>query len=191
MGIRPSKLIFNATKAKKEIERNVFQEQTLRLTAYAEEQIGKIAEKILSCATRNNLDRTGNLLDSLVWGVYFNGALKKNGYYRKNTAIEDSYLHEYSTDQRETVNGYSLAQTFIAQYSPKETNGWEVVWAICAPYWGYWEKGFEHVFSNIRFQFSVMSQRYDVIRKQLKPAKVSFHTYVPKYGKSSKKKSNK
>ena len=175
--MKRTKVIFPKKAIEQQMLDFVIKEQTTRLIAYAEQQMEKIGERIA-------WNDHGNLLDSLCWAVYYNGNMRRCGYYRKSEAIEDTYLHALSKSIRQPINGHAEAQTFLAQYVPTEQSGWEVIWAVAAPYWGYWEKGHQNVMLKSFVKFSVMAHRYDVIRKQLKPAKVRFHTYVPKYAKS-------
>ena len=71
-------------------------EQTARLIVYAQETILKLGNDINSINTKNNMDDTGNLLDSLCWGVSYSGELKGSGFYREQTASRPSELHAYS-----------------------------------------------------------------------------------------------
>ena len=178
--VKQSKLIgFNAAKMAEQMMAKAVAEQNRRLIAYAKEQMAKIAERMMG------FQDTGNLLDSLCWAVYYKGEILKFGFFRDGVeAIEESWLHALSKSIRQPVNGREMANSFLASYRPHETNGWEVVWAVNAPYWGYWEKGHENVLLGSYVKFSIMAHRYDVIRKQLKPAKVSFYTHVPKYSKT-------
>ena len=157
---------------------HVVREQTNRLIAYAESEIKSIGNDISVAQTRNNLDRTGNLLDSLCFAVYYNGKLQKHGYYRSREALEDSALHEWSRPTGESVDGHLLAQNFIAQYRPKE-NGWEVFFAVLAPYWGYWEKGFVITHTGTHFEWAVMTSHLDTVKQDLAPSDVRLrNTFV-------------
>ena len=133
--MKRTKVIFPKKAIEKQMLDFVIKEQTTRLIAYAEQQMEKIGERIA-------WNDHGNLLDSLCWAVYYNGNMRRCGYYRKSEAIEDTYLHALSKSIRQPINGHAEAQTFLAQYVPTEQSGWEVIWAVAAPYWGYWEKGF-------------------------------------------------
>lgn len=170
---------FSKAKAKKEMLAVAVKIQTERLAAYASKETNSIGDDISVAPTRNGLDRTGNLLDSLCWGVCHDGKVKEYGYYRPAEAIEDSNLHEYSRPMGDSVNGHFLASQFIATYNPSESKGWEMFIAILAPYWGYWEKGFVHKPSSRFFQWQVMTRHYDVVSQDLSPARVTFNTYIP------------
>lgn len=178
----------------------VIGEQNSRLIAYAKEQIIVIGDKISSYHSRNHMDRTGNLLDSLLWGVSYRGKLVQGGFYREARASETSYLHEwFSGDEKylEPVNGRELAAKYLETYGNNgQGNGWKVFFAILAPYWGYWENGFnmkrrigkngwdedDAVNYSTRFmRFAVMSQFYDRAKSDLKPARVRFRHPVSKY----------
>jgi hypothetical protein len=177
--MKQTKIIFSPAAVGKRIFNAVSTEQTNRLIDYAKERIVQIGNDISVAPTRNNLDRTGNLLDSLCWAVYFNGVKKGFGYYRKEEAVENSHLHEYSRPMGKSVNGRAMANDFIGTYSPTREKGWELFFAVLAPYWGYWEKGFEHKMSNNFFQWSVMTMNYDDVKRDLSPSKVTFHNYIP------------
>lgn len=175
---RKSKVVFDSNALVKKMFARLEREQTARLVEYAKAEIIRIGNDISVAPTSNNLDRTGNLLDSLCWAVYFDGKLSKFGYYRKATAIEDSHLHEYSKPMGESVNGHVLAQNFISAYVPQQS-GWELFFAILAPYWGYWEEGFTHILNGRFYNWQVMAEHYDSVKNDLKPCNVRFNTYRP------------
>ena len=170
---------FDSKKWQEALFKQLSLEQTTRLIAYAKEQTQSIGDDISVAPTTNNLDRTGNLLDSLCWGVYHNGGQKGSGYYRKESATEDAYLHEFSNPKGMLVNGHALAQNFIATYTPTTTNGWEVFFAMLAPYWGYWEKGFTMPRTGLKFQWQVMTHHWDEVKRDLHPSRVTFNNYIP------------
>lgn len=170
-------------------------EQNARLIAYAKEEIIKIGNQIQTYHSRHHMDRTGNLLDSLLWGVSYDGKLVDGGFYREAQAWKESNLHEWFVDIRELfpVNGRQLAQTYMQKYGNNGAKGWRVFFAILAPYWGYWEKGFtmksgggdSGIPRSTRFmQFAVMTQFYDEVKKDLKPARVRFRVSVAKYNRT-------
>lgn len=175
---RKSKVKFDRTKLVNQMFARLEKVQTERLIGYAQAEMQKIGDYISDYPSDNNLDRTGNLLDSLCWAVFFNGNLKKFGYYRGESAVEDSHLHEYSRPMGESVNGHFMAQQFIANYTPRQ-RGWELFLAVLAPYWGYWEKGFEHIGNGNFYQWQVMTNHYDNVKQDLKPSEVTFNTYRP------------
>lgn len=180
--VRFSKSEFRKELMKRKREYEV--EQTARLIAYAQSQIVLIAAEIEQIITSQD-GSTGNLLDSLCWGVWHNKKRKGIGYYRDESAIEDSFLHELSPSIRESVNGHFLAQQFLAQYQDNLTitDGWQVVWGVLAPYYAYWEAGHTNVLLGGQFiQFTAMSQRYDHIKNKLAPrCRVDFNVNVPTY----------
>ena len=183
---------------KKELWEYSTEYQTTLFTEYAEREIRRVGDMMLSYNGANHLDRTGHLLNSLCWGVSFDGVLKASGFYREpiiNARVDkwgqkrgkgmsggfDSYLHEYfDSSQQELVNGRKLAEEFLKSYSGKSKK-WTVFFAVLAPYWGYWEGGFRHVKSNRRMQFQVMSHIFDEVRRELRPAKTDITVYRPKY----------
>ena len=196
--MKKTQINFDAKALTKTLVDNHVQWQTELLIDYAEKTIMKIGNKINSYTSRNHMDRTGNLLNSLCWGVYYRGELKASGFYRNAESLEDSYLHEWLTDDLRDlnpVNGHALAEAFIKSYKGGNTDGWKVFFAVLAPYWGYWEEGFtmKHGFStNGTFtgasfkKFAVMTEFYDVVKEDLKPAKVTFKTKAPEYTKTYK-----
>ena len=192
-----SKVIgFNAKSMAAAMMKNVVAEQNRRLVEYAKENILAIGNQIQTYHSRNHMDRTGNLLDSLLWGVSYEGKLVEGGFYRDAQARGESYLHEwFSGDVKYLipVNGRQLAQTYMQKYGNNGAKGWRVFFAILAPYWGYWEKGFtmksgggdSGIPRSTRFmQFAVMTQFYDEIKKDLKPARVRFRVSVAKYNRT-------
>lgn len=192
-----SKVIgFNAKSMAAAMMKNVVAEQNRRLIEYAKEKILAIGNQIQTYHSRNHMDKEGNLLDSLLWGVSYEGKLVEGGFYRDAQARGESYLHEwFSGDVKYLipVNGRQLAQTYMQKYGNNGAKGWRVFFAILAPYWGYWEKGFtmksgggdSGIPRSTRFmQFSVMTQFYDEIKKDLKPARVRFRVSVAKYNRT-------
>ena len=192
-----SKVIgFNAKSMAAAMMKNVVAEQNRRLVEYAKEKILAIGNQIQTYHSRNHMDRTGNLLDSLLWGVSYEGKLVEGGFYRDAQARGESYLHEwFSGDVKYLipVNGRQLAQTYMQKYGNNGAKGWRVFFAILAPYWGYWEKGFtmksgggdSGIPSSTRFmQFAVMTQFYDEVKQDLKPARVRFRVSVAKYNRT-------
>lgn len=199
-----SKVIgFNAKSMAAAMMKNVVAEQNRRLVEYAKEKILAIGNQIQTYHSRNHMDRTGNLLNSLCWGVSYNGKLVEGGFFRdavlNNKGIaktSESFLHEwFSGDVKYLipVNGRQLAQTYMQKYGNNGAKGWRVFFAILAPYWGYWEKGFtmksgggdSGIPRSTRFmQFAVMTQFYDEIKKDLKPARVRFRVSVAKYNRT-------
>ena len=192
-----SKVIgFNAKSMAAAMMKNVVAEQNRRLVEYAKENILAIGNQIQTYHSRNHMDRTGNLLDSLLWGVSYEGKLVEGGFYRDAQARGESYLHEwFSGDVKYLipVKGRQLAQTYMQKYGNNGAKGWRVFFAILAPYWGYWEKGFtmksgggdSGIPRSTRFmQFAVMTQFYDEIKKDLKPARVRFRVSVAKYNRT-------
>lgn len=154
-----SKLVgFDAAKIKEQMFKNASEEQTRRLVEFAKDEIQVLGNRINSYNGAHHLDRTGNLLNSLCWGVCYNGEMKESGFYRDEainsytnrwgqtrglspSGGSESFLHEWSNPTGEQVVGRKRAERFLQSYKGKE-KGWTVFFAILAPYWGYWEKGF-------------------------------------------------
>lgn len=182
----------------KEMTDNAIALQTERLVEYAKGHILLLGETISAYNSANSMDRTGNLLDSLCWGVTYNGKYVDNGFYRNQTATMSSGMHEWwkggqvtkwkkgnavgwesvGAEHLPEVWGHDMAEKFLERQEKEGQSGWRVFFAILAPYWGYWEKGFNMKGSggwNGRFlQFAVMTQFHDQVKQSLKPAKVTF-----------------
>lgn len=164
---KKTKISFSKKPLEKQMLKRLMQIQTERFIKYAEEEIVRLAE------THVFQNQTYNLQDSYVWCVYFKGRRKGYGYYGKKMARTTSLLHEYSPQISEEVNGRALAKAFAQSYQPQEQDGWEIVFAACAPYGAYLELG---------GKFLVMSQRYDHIKKVLEPyCTVTMEINPPKY----------
>lgn len=183
----------------------IVEEQTGLLVEYARTKIIEIGDYIQTAPTENHMDRTGHLLNSLCWGVSYQGKLVDSGFYRNAVThkkrqsgwnpdgtrkyTNKSELHEWNPDISEDVNGRQLAREYLKSYGNNGSRGWRVFFAILAPYWGYWEKGFRFDMSprdeNYKgrgfLQFAVMTYFYDQVRRDLKPARVRFRSSVPKY----------
>ena len=206
--MKQSKVVFDKALLSQVIYNNVAQEQTNLLIDYAKKKIIEIGDKIQQWGGRNHMYRTGNLLNSLCWGVSFDNKLVDSGFYREETIHSSkgvdkdgrAYLHEFSPYRYAfPVEGRRLAQEYIKRYGNVGGKGWwRVFWAILAPYWGFWERGFTQTHGlshNPRYghnakgiirgatfqQFAVMSQTYDVISKDLTPAKTTIKVGVPTY----------
>jgi len=201
--MKESKVIFDTKKLAAEMMKKLSAEQTNRLIDYAKNEIQRLGNMIASYSGANGLDRTGNLLNSLCWGVTFDGEVKGSGFYRapkvgsrtnrwgqeRGMGIKGgtgSYLHEYFKDDMEPVYGRLLAEEYINNVEGK-SGKWTVFFAILAPYWGYWESGFVQIKTGKRMQFQVMTHIFDEVRRDLKPAKTHLSVYVPKYIYRSKK----
>lgn len=211
MAIGKTKIIgFNPAKIKKEAEDYLIPIQTEKLIEYAKEEIVKLGDKIQTYNSRNHMDRTGNLLNSLCWGVAYKGELKGSGFYRDETihsrglnGASVSFLHEFFKNDQEEVNGRKMAEEYIKSFKGT-SKGWSLFIAVLAPYWGYWESGFTMKFGfkededgNMRttkrrfMQFQVMTHIYDDVRMAMKPAKTDFSVFVPKYSYQNRKYKNK
>lgn len=169
-----------------------------RLVEYAKEKLDKIGDRIQSFNSKNNLYRTGHLLQSLCWSVSYKGNVIGYGFYEKaplkkgrklwgEEATSDSHLHEFYGSQIYSmfpVNGRKFAEEYIQKAASKGTRGWKIVFGILAPYWGYWEKGFTLKRGGKNstiprtetfLKFSVMAEVYDQVRKELKPARSYYY----------------
>ena len=180
----------NIAKMKKDLMINIVIEQSDRLVNYAKREIMNIGNAIAMHPSTNNLDRKGNLLDSLCWGVVYNGKLYDSGFYREQKATEESYLHEWSMGgvgygDMFPVYGHGLAKKFIRNFANRKSNGngWTIFFAVLAPYWGYWEEGFQMKGeTNKRINgLYVMTQMYDRVTEDLRPMETKISVNVPKY----------
>ncbi len=197
---------WNANKMKEQLFAILSAEQNKRLIDYAKGKIVEIGQAIEQYHSAHHMDRTGNLLNSLCWGVSYNGSLIEGGFYRDavlhNNGIDGSstsYLHEwFGGDEKylEPVNGRQLAEGYLQTYGNNGAKGWRVFFAILAPYWGYWEKGFT---MNSKFgagksgisgfyRFAVLTYFYDSIKRDLKPARTRLRVSVRKYDHAKLKK---
>lgn len=191
----------------KDFKKDLFDEQSASFVEYAKNKIQEIGDYIISNAeSENHMDRTGHLLNSLCWGVSYDGKLLKSGFYRnavlhkrrakgwqgnKRVYTNESNLHEWadpSVSAMFPVVGRQLAKDYLQSYGNNGSRGWRVFFAILAPYWGYWEKGFRFKMNpNVDssphgfMQFAVMTHFYDEVRRDLKPARTRFRVSVPKY----------
>lgn len=189
--MKASKVYFNADALQKKILKGLIQEQTDRLIEYAKEKILELGNNITSYNSKNGMDRSGHLLNSLCWGVAYNGELVEYGFFRDavlkthstwfEKSTTNSYLHEWIPEYEAfPVNGRAEAERYISRYGKAGSAGcWRVFFAILAPYWGYWEEGFsvkrgKNGGTSFK-KFAVMSQLYDTVGKDLKPAKVKFN----------------
>ena len=185
---------FNPTSMRDKLVTFWVDEQNRLLVEYAKKEIVKIGNKISTYHSRHHMDRTGNLLNSLCWGVAYDNKLKDYGFFREAVTRGDSYLHEFFKEREAyLVEGRYLAERFIKNYGRfSGPNRWRVWFAILAPYWGYWEEGFRMASEGkgsksygkgIRsfYKFAVMSESYDRVSNELTPAKVKYETKPPEY----------
>ena len=191
--MKESKVIFDAKKLAAEMMKNLSAEQTNRLIEYAKQTILEIGDKIQTYHSRNHMYRSGHLLRSLCCGVSYDGKLVYSGFYgdialKSHTTWNEanttnSYLHEWIPEYEAfQIDGRQMAQNYIQRYGSAGSGNktWRVFFAILAPYWGYWETGFNMVHGlgknrkSSFHQFAVMTEFYDKVGKDLKPAKVKF-----------------
>lgn len=219
-----SKVIgFNADKWEKDLIKYWVGQQNARLIAYAKEKIQEIGNRISSYHSRHHMDDTGNLLDSLCWGVSYDGKAVASGFYRSQKAKDAAIMHGWSKVEiregsgkkkwdyenknknpfsemhaGESVWGHQMAAEYLERAGAKSKAGqWKVFFAILAPYWGYWEKGFvkpvgkfmgskRPIRGAVFLQFSVMAETYDTVKGELKPMRTSPpRIYVDKYASKS------
>lgn len=211
-----SKVIgFNADKWEKDLIKYWVGQQNARLIAYAKEKIQEIGNRISSYHSRHHMDDTGNLLDSLCWGVSYDGKPIASGFYRSQKATRAALMHGWSLVEfregsgkqkwdyenkiknpfsemhaGESVWGHQRAAEYLERAGAKSKAGqWKVFFAILAPYWGYWEKGFNMKLpkgGTTFLQFSVMAETYDTVKGELKPMRTSPpRIYVDKYASKS------
>ena len=108
------------------------EKQTELLVDYAKSKVIEIGDYIQTAPTINQMDRTGHLLNSLCWGVSYQGKLVDSGFYRNaithkgrpygwnpdgtHKYTDKSELHEWSPDISEEVNGRKLAKEYLKSY---------------------------------------------------------------------------
>lgn len=211
-----SKVIgFNADKWEKDLIKYWVGQQNARLIAYAKEKIQEIGNRISSYHSRHHMDDTGNLLDSLCWGVSYDGKPIASGFYRSQKATQAALMHGWSLVEfregsgkqkwdyenkiknpfsemhaGESVWGHQRAAEYLERAGAKSKAGqWKVFFAILAPYWGYWEKGFNMKLpkgGTTFLRFWVMAETYDSVKNELKPMRTSPpRIYVDKYASKS------
>lgn len=211
-----SKVIgFNADKWEKDLIKYWVGQQNARLIAYAKEKIQEIGNRISSYHSRHHMDDTGNLLDSLCWGVSYDGKPIASGFYRSQKATQAALMHGWSLVEfregsgkqkwdyenkiknpfsemhaGESVWGHQRAAEYLERAGAKSKAGqWKVFFAILAPYWGYWEKGFNMKLpkgGTTFVRFWVMTETYDTVKGELKPMRTSPpRIYVDKYASKS------
>lgn len=108
------------------------------------------------CAAEINYQhQTFNLIDSYGFGVYYNGALERTGYYTAQPAMT----------KRRNWYGKALAgreeiKNFLqSEYRPK-SKGFELVIAAAMPYGKILETGG----GNLRRKYKVISMAYDKLQ---------------------------
>jgi len=74
---------FNAEAMKASMLKIAVDESNKRLIDYAKKKIVEIGNKIKSYHGAHGLDRTGNLLNSLCWGVCYDGKMVDSGFFRE------------------------------------------------------------------------------------------------------------
>lgn len=172
---------FDDKSLRKNLMKNYETMQAERLVAYAIEQMNQMGNELKQKMLYKPSDRTHNMLNSLVWAVYYDGKEKRHGFYRNSASTKgDSYLHELDENPI-PVNGRALARQFLATHTPSE-KGWEIVWGVLVPYYAYWEEGHENVFYRSRVKFAMMTQHYDQIKNKLgSKVNVTIEISVPRY----------
>lgn len=196
--MKESKLIWDKNYFHNVLLNKAIELNNARLVEYAKEKLDSIGDRIQTFDSKNNLYRTGHLLQSLCWSVSYKGNVVGYGFYEKaplkkgrklwgEEATSESHLHEfygYDISSMFPVHGRKFAEEYIRKASSTGTRGWKVVFGILAPYWGYWEKGFtlkrgggkSPIPRTVSFlKFSVMAEVYDQVRKELKPARKYYY----------------
>lgn len=180
MATSKTRIKLKLSKVRKDLLDKLTKDQTDRLIKYATDELNNMVE------SKEFHNRTGHAQDSYVWLVCHNGRKTAHGYYGAKQASGKSYLHEWSPEIRQKVEGRKAATAFVKSYKPTITKGWEIVWCAAAPYLGYHDKnangdgGF--TLHGKKYQFNVMSQRYDEIKRTLEPkCKVRFEVNPPQY----------
>ena len=190
--MKKSRVVINQSEMREAITASSIELKTQLLIDYAKRTIQAIGWAIQSRGGAHGMDRTGNLLNSLCWGVSYRGELRGSGFYREANSTRVSQLHEWSKyADAYPVYGHMFAQEYIEKYGGgggSFTEGWRVFFAILAPYWGYWEEGFTlkpRKGRARRMRFMVMTKFYDRVAKDLKPTNIRFKVHVAEYTQES------
>lgn len=172
---------FSSERFRKETLSKLIIAITRKLEKYAADQLNEMAK------SHEFQNRTFNLQDSFVWGVFYKGELRKYGFYGAGRATINSQLHEYGSMPIDLPMGRDMATQFITTFRPSDgyvastgSNTWVVVWAACIPYGAYLEGGFTSKGKGVRFR--VISQCYDQIRSSFgDKARFTFDVNYPTY----------
>lgn len=159
-------------KGLEDIKRKLLEEnvkiKTKTLIKYAKETLSK------AYLESNYLNRTLNLKDSYVWGVFLNGKRIDYGFL---TLSPESTEAKQRTGDGKLLKGREQAQLFIDNYSPNN-NGWEVVFAATMYYGVY----LEMTGTKRQQQYVVISSIFDDVREDFKNAHIfqNIYSYTPK-----------
>lgn len=129
------------------------------------------AEKMLLTAyyTKGFNNKLYNLADSYVALVYYKGKIIPNGKIYNNK-VESSKKKYVDRTTNTEMSGRQAAERFIKQYSPKNRDGWEVVFVAATFYASYLDSGARGV------RFDVLSNIADYVSRAFKkPVVVEFN----------------
>lgn len=141
--------------------------KTKSLIKYAKETLKK------AYSESEYTNRTLNLKDSYVWGVYFNGKRIDYGFL---TIDPQADVRKKRTGDDELISGREEAQKFIDSYTPNSV-GWEVVFAATIYYGMYLEMS-----RSGGRQYLVISSIFDDLLSDFGNATQiqNIYTYMPK-----------
>lgn len=119
-------------------------------------------------------NRTLNLKDSYVWGVYFQGKRIDYGFLTMSAEAEESVVRY---GDNEVIRGRDEAQKFIDSYQPTSF-GWEVVFAATMYYGVY----LEMTGTYRQRQYLVISSIFDDVERDFGNAQTfqNIYSYMPK-----------
>lgn len=115
-------------------------------------------------------NRTLNLKDSYVWGVFYNGKKEAYGFLSPDS---DATTRVQRTGDKAMLSGREEAQDFINSYEPTNKRGWEVVFAATIYYGVYLQNG-----TKRNKQYVVISSIFDNVEKDFKSSKIISKEYT-------------
>lgn len=118
----------------------------------------------------NYTNRTLNLKDSYVWGVFYNGKKEDYGFLSPDA---DAITRVQRTGDKKMLSGREEAQAFINSYEPTNKRGWEVVFAATIYYGVYLQNGVKG-----RNKYIVMSSIFDNVEKDFKYSNIISEEYT-------------
>jgi len=113
--------------------------------------------------------RTGNLDDSFLWIVCYDGEIKKHGF------LFDSQQATQPIERNgKTYNGRVEAEKFVATYQSKVTKGIEIVFASAMFYAGFLEVGVrDYVYQVLRgIEDDLLNDGFDEVKTNIFPVQI-------------------
>ncbi len=143
---------------------NLLQRQINRIVDY----LGREGDRIIKLAARTaeTTERTGNQGDAYGWGVFYNGSLKKIGFWTPLPAAHKA--HKGYGDVPDGTGRQWVTEFFRGEYESK-SKGFELVCVNAAFYTAIQERGG----GRLKHKWRVISQVYsdvDALKKKFKGA---------------------